>query len=231
MSGPEAAGAAAHVYVDDLEHPVLSPDDRHHLGRVLRLRRGEPVTVGNGRGGWRRARFGDELAVDGPVEHEPAPEPLLAVAFAVLKGERPELVVQKLTEIGVDRIVPFQAERCVARWVGERADRHVDRLRRVAREAAMQCRRSWIPEVEPVSTFAVVADRPGAALASPGGTTASLQHPLVLIGPEGGWSPGELDRGLPLVDLGPHVLRAETAALAAAVLLVAARRGRGATFC
>jgi 16S rRNA (uracil1498-N3)-methyltransferase len=223
------AGAAAHAFVDDLDDPALTPEDHHHLARVLRLRPGDVVTVGDGRGAWRTARFGDVIEPVGSVVREPAPVPELAVAFAVLKGDRPELVVQKLTEIGVDRVVPFHAARCVARWDGERATRHVERLRRVTREAAMQSRRAWLPVVEPVTTFADVAARPGAALASPGGVPPHGEQTLVLVGPEGGWSPDELACGLSTVDLGPHVLRAETAALAAGVLLVASRRGRDAT--
>ena len=69
------------------------------------------------------------------------------MAFAPVKGERPEWVVQKLTELGIDRIVPLRTERSVVRWTGERGQATVERLRRVAREAAAQCRRVWLPEV------------------------------------------------------------------------------------
>ena len=73
--------------------------------------------------------------------------PALTVAFAPVKGERPEWVVQKLTELGIDRIVPLLSERSVVRWSGARGKATVERLRRVAREAAAQCRRVWLPEV------------------------------------------------------------------------------------
>ena len=113
--------------------------------------------------------------------------PEIGVAFALVKGDRPELVVQKLTELGVDVIVPFVAARSVVRWDGERASRHAARLEKVAREAAMQCRRPRLPTVEPVRSFAEVAARPGAALATLGGQMVTQSTRLVLVGPEGGW--------------------------------------------
>ena len=108
-----------------------------------------------------------------------------------MKGDRPELVVQKLTELGVDVIVPFVAARSVVRWDDERAGRHAERLAKVAREAAMQCRRPWLPTVEPVTDLrATSRRRPGAALATLGGQSSVTQSTrLVLVGPEGGWAP------------------------------------------
>ncbi|MCU1376655.1 MAG: Ribosomal small subunit methyltransferase, partial [Actinomycetia bacterium] len=140
----------AHVFVADVAAPVLDDDDRHHLERVLRLRDGEAVTVADGRGGWRACVFvaGGSLRPEADVTHVPAPHPPIAVAFALTKGEKPETAVLKLTELGVDRIVPFAAGRSVARWDGDRAAKHVARLRKVAREAAMQSRRAHLPVVD-----------------------------------------------------------------------------------
>ena len=215
------------VFVADVEAPVLDAADEHHLRRVLRVKIGAEVTVSDGRGRWRACRLGagggPEPAGDVMVESRPAPP--VTIAFAVTKGERPELAVQKLTELGVDRIVPFAADRSVARWDGERATRHLDRLRRVAREAAMQSRRPFLPDVGEVVDFTTVAGLPGAVLADRGGDLPSLARPTVLVGPEGGWSEGERAADLPTVTLGPHVLRAETAAMAAAFVLVALRWG------
>ena len=223
--GPARVGAAAHAFVADLDAPVLTPEDRHHLERVLRLRRGEPLTVADGHGGWRACTFGAELEPAGAVHHDPPPVPPVTIAFALLKGERPELVVQKLTELGVDRIVPMVTARCVVRWDGDRAERHGARLQRVAREAAMQCRRSRLPAVDAVAPFAVVAATPGAVLADDGGGPVSLDRPVVLVGPEGGWAPEEVAGDRPTMGLGPHVLRSETAAIAAAALMIAKREG------
>ena len=209
----------------DLDRPTLGPDDRHHLERVLRLRPGEEVTVCDGRGAWRPCRMGPALAPVGPVERDPRPSPPVEVAFALVKGERPEWVVQKLTELGADRIVPFAAARSVVRWDADRAGRHVERLRRVAREAAGQCRRTWLPAVDEVATFDHVAAQPGAVLADQEGSPPWLPEGPVLVGPEGGWGDEELARGLPRMALGPHVLRAETAAVAVGALLAALRAG------
>jgi 16S rRNA (uracil1498-N3)-methyltransferase len=226
--------AVAHVFVADLEAPELDEPDRHHLSHALRLRPGEEVTVSDGTGRWRRCRYamgrpgggGSTVALEpeGPVIYEEPPLPAVGVGFVVTKGSRPEWVVQKLTEVGVDRIVPLSSSRSVVRWESARADRNVDRLRRVAREAAMQSRRNRLPEVTDLLPFADVA-LAGAALAEAGGAAPSLERPFVLVGPEGGWDRTELARGLPLVGLGPNVLRAETAAVATGVLLCALRAG------
>src|SRR5690606_1584384 len=136
-----------------------------------------------------------------------APEPTLTVGFALVKGEKPELVVQKLTEVGVDRIVPLRAERSVVRWDDDKADRAVERLGAVARAAAAQCHRPHLPEVAPVTDLAALAPGPGVALAGRGGPPVGAAHRTVLVGPEGGWSAAELAIGAPVVGLGPHVLR------------------------
>ena len=224
-------GPAAHVFVEDPAAPVLDEADRHHLARVLRLRPGEAVTVSDGRGAWCAGHYrgAGRVEADGPLRHDPALAPGVTVGFALIKGDRPEWVVQKLTEVGVDRIVPFVAQRSVVRWEDAKAARQLDRLRAVARGAAMQSRRVWLPIVDEVTTTAaLVAELAAAgtgALAHPGGSAPGLDRPAVLIGPEGGWSHDELDAGLGTVALGPTVLRAETAAVAAGVLLCALRVG------
>jgi 16S rRNA (uracil1498-N3)-methyltransferase len=217
--------ARAHVFVADLASPRLTAEDDRHLHRSLRLPPGSAVTVGDGAGRWRPCRLtgGPELDDVGDVVVDPEPAPSLTVAFALVKGERPELVVQKLTELGVDRIVPFHAERSVVRWEPAKADRQVERLQTIARLASMQCRRTRVPTVAPVADFAAVAALPGASLADGAGEPPSLSVRTVLVGPEGGWSPAERGFGLPLVRLGAHTLRSETAAITAGALLVAIR--------
>ena len=225
--------AAAHAFVEDLAHPELTPEDAHHLVRVVRLRDGDPVSVSDGAGQWRttvlrgtaRGAAGDvTLEPTGPVLLDERPRPPIAVAFAVPKGDRPELVVQKLTEIGADEIIPMLTARSVVRWDDARARRHHARFVRIAHEAAAQSRRTWLPTVSPIATFETVVARPGAALAAPGGSGwPSVDAPLILVGPEGGWSDDERRRARIVVGLGPHVLRVETAAIVACTLLVAAR--------
>ena len=220
--------AAAHAFVPDLAAPALTDEDDHHLFRVLRLRPGELVTVADGVGGWRRCVVRDArrgLEPETEIERDDAPSPPITIAFAVPKAERPEWVVQKLTEVGVDRIVPMTTAHSVVRWEGDRAARAVARLREVARAAAMQARRSWLPEIAEVAPFPEALATLGAvaALAEAGGGPIALERPTVLVGPEGGWSAEELSAAPATVGLGPTVLRAETAALAAGIRLCALR--------
>jgi 16S rRNA (uracil1498-N3)-methyltransferase len=248
----------AHFFVEDLSHPALSDADLHHLSRVLRLRPGELVSGSDGRGGFRLFVWNGPGAQLSPLSEpawEAAPEPVLTVGFALTKGGRPEGAVQKLTEAGVDRIVVMTAQRSVARWAPHNAERQLARLREVARQAAMQSRRCWLPAVEglvpleglvPAEGLGQVEGQPAGesfglqdradtdaqsagtvALAVPGGAPLTLVTPTVLVGPEGGWTDDELAAVPPChhVSLGPHVLRAETAAMAAGVLLAALRAG------
>jgi 16S rRNA (uracil1498-N3)-methyltransferase len=223
--------ARAHAFVEDLDAPVLSADDHRHFLRVLRLPEGVDITVSNGHGEWRVCglQVQPPLTVRGRVVSEVAPSPPVTVAFALVKGERPELIVQKLTELGVDRIVPFVAERSVVRWDAAKSDKNAARWRAIARQAAMQCRRTWLPAVSEVRRFADVAALPGAVRAAPGGAPPSLAHTTVLVGPEGGWSPAEAAAALPTVGLGPYVLRAETAAITTGAIFAALRSGLVAT--
>jgi 16S rRNA (uracil1498-N3)-methyltransferase len=211
------------VFVDDLDLPVLDDGDDHHLRRVLRLRDGAEITIADGHGSWRSATLGHQVVPVSNVIDEPVLDPEIAIAFAVVKGDRPELVVQKLTELGVDRIVPFVSSRSVVRWDVDRAARSIERMRRVAREAAMQCRRARLPVVESLTDFDDVIARPGAALADLEGGAPTLARPLVVIGPEGGWTDDERGRARARVNPSAYVLRAETAAFAAASLLTGLR--------
>jgi 16S rRNA (uracil1498-N3)-methyltransferase len=190
---------------------------------------GDTLTVSDGAGAWRDCRFGPELEPAGEIHDLAAPDPVLTVGFALVKGERPELIVQKLTELGIDRIVAFPAARSVVRWDAERALRHGQRLGRVAREASMQSRRCWLPEIVVASGFGEVvaaSDRPALALADRDGEAPSGATTTVLVGPEGGWTDQERAAVPRQVGLGDHVLRVETAAIAAGVVLGALRSGR-----
>lgn len=213
------------VFVEDLDEPVLETEDLHHLVGVLRTAPGDPIVLSDGMGSWREFRWGRPPTPAGELIAEPPPSPALGVAFALVKGARPQLIVQKLTELGMDLIIPFVAERSVVRWSEDRAEQNARRLRRVCREAAMQSRRSRVPEVSPPVSFAEAAGLPGAALADSSGEAPSLARPVVLVGPEGGWSEEERAVGIPRVRLGADVLRAETAAIAAGVLLGGLRAG------
>ncbi|MGH9272325.1 MAG: RsmE family RNA methyltransferase [Ilumatobacteraceae bacterium] len=214
--------SSAHVRVGDVAAPAPDDPTDHHLRRVLRLRDGAAVSATDGAGRWRACRLvGGELEPVGPVVSDPAPRWPVTILAAAPKGERVEWLVQKCTEVGVDRIVLLTADRSVVRWDGERAATHLARLRRIATEAAMQSRRVWLPEIcGPVPTVDVLR---GATVAEPGGRRLRDSDRFVAIGPEGGWSPDELALAGDLVDLGPHVLRVETAAMVAASQLVSLR--------
>lgn len=214
-----ATHAGPHVFVDDIDVPVLADDDRHHLTKSLRLRPGDQFSVADGDGRWRSCRFGPEVEEAGEVQLVPVPPVAIAIGFALVKGGRPEFVVQKLTELGVDRIVPFRAERSVVVWDAAKAAKNEVRLARVAREAAMQSHRSRLPIIEPVADFDALAAQAGTVRADFGGADPHLDASITLIGPEGGWSEHERRCVPATVSLGVHVLRAETAAIAAGTLL------------
>ena len=217
---------AAHFFVASLAAPVLSDDDAHHALRVLRLRTGEVVTVCDGEGSWLPATLERDGALSPVGERviEPAPRWRLGVAFAPVKAGKPEVIVQKLTELGVDDIVPLDAtRRAVARWDGSRAGRQHERMAKVAREAAMQSRLARLPLVHPVSALTDVLSR-GAALAEPGGDEVEVSDRMVAVGPEGGFDPSEVEGAPRLVSLGESILRSETAAIVAGALMARARR-------
>lgn len=231
VDSPASLGAHAHVVVSDMARLGLTETDRHHLARVLRVRPGELVSATDGVGSWRACRApsgwpsaGDDLVGDGPIVAMTQPRPAITLALALTKGDKPEWAVQKLTELGVDRIVLVNAERSVVRWDPAKVDRNLTRLRSVAREALMQSRGVWMPTIDGVWSVAeVVATGPGVAVAQFGGDAVSLGHPTVLIGPEGGWTEAELALVNHRVSLSAQVLRAETAAVACVTVLATQR--------
>jgi 16S rRNA (uracil1498-N3)-methyltransferase len=234
VRGPASLRAAAQVFVTDLDALELAADDIHHLSQVLRLRPGETVVACDGAGSWRQCRYtgGAQTSrlveADGPLCYEPAPETAVVVGFTPTKGERPEWVTQKLTELGVDRIAVVRSARAVVRWDAGRSERAIQRLRRVARHAAAQSRRAWLPELNGFLSLAelggLVAPR-ALALAEPGADPPTSDTAAVAVGPEGGWDESELASCERLVGLAPGILRAETAAMAAGLLLCSLRDG------
>lgn len=167
---------------------------------------------------------------------EPPGQPRIVVVQAVLKGDRGELAVEIMTEVGVDAVVAWHAERCVARWRADRADKALARWRTTAREAAKQARRPWIPEVTGPEATPAVARRVAAAelavLLDPDAPTAlagvgmpDCGEIVVIVGPEGGVSQAEAcslaDAGALAARLGPTVLRSSSAGAAAAALALA----------
>ncbi len=214
--------SSAHVFVDSVQMPVLSSDDAHHLSRVLRLRDGESVSCSDGNGSWVLCTWDDgEVIVAGDVIAEPAPMPALTVAIAPVKGDRTDLVMEKVVEIGIDHIIILSpVERSVVRWGANKVPQVMDRYARIVRSAAMQSRRVYLPTISgPVSLANVTGQ--GVAFAEPGGTAPADAVTTLVIGPEGGFSPQEVSQASALADLGPSILRAETAAIVGAARMVA----------
>jgi 16S rRNA (uracil1498-N3)-methyltransferase len=224
---------------------ILSGAEGRHAATVRRLRTGERADVSDGAGlvaecvVTARGGFGLELAVRARREI-PLSDPLIAVVQAIPKGDRGEAAVEGMTEVGVDRIVPWAAARCVPVWQGERGARSLARWRATAREAAKQSRRAWIPEVaEPASTGQVAAMIAAASCAivldpEAAESLGRLEPPtsggvLVVVGPEGGITGEEskafLAAGATSRGLGPTVLRTSTAGMVAATVLLS-RCGR-----
>lgn len=215
---------------------MLTADEARHLREVLRLKAGDEVQVFDGEGREFRAivsqarREFAELELRDEIEPPKPESPLnLTLAVALLKGEKFDLVVQKGTELGVNKFIPL-----VTRYADIRlrdtsdAEKRVSRWQRIALEAAKQCGRSVVPEVTTPTQFASVltenpcfmfSEREGQAL----NTNLKTDNLTVIIGSEGGWSDEELDQartdGVPLITLGGRILRAETAAITTAVLL------------
>jgi 16S rRNA (uracil1498-N3)-methyltransferase len=246
--GPEPDGAPLFLLDEVPEVPelVLDGAEGRHAVDVLRLAVGEPVRLGDGRGvvaeGTVAAAGRDGLRVAVNARHEvPAPSPEFVLVQALPKGDRGPLAVELATELGVDRIVPWSASRCVTRWRHDRADRGVAKWRATARAAAKQSRRARVPEITDLLTtrevcgvladadLAVVlheqAHRPLADLPVPDAGSVA-----VVVGPEGGLTDGEVvafrAAGAHAVRLGPEVLRTSTAGAAALAALSARSRWR-----
>lgn len=220
---------------------VVTGPEAHHALAVQRLRAGELVEVVDG-GGMRVSGVVEEstskdlhVRVIECVE-EPAASPRIVIVQAIPKGDRGERAVELLTEVGVDAVIPWQAQNCVTRWSGERGEKAHGKWISTARESTKQSRRSWLPIVEAPCTTAEVCERVRAArergatvwLLHEGADLREPENPdadevWLLVGPEGGVSGDEVDAlsaaGAHPVRLGTTVFRTSTAgAVAAAVV-------------
>jgi len=215
----------------------LAGDEARHAVTVARVRAGERIAIGDGRGivvrgivtstGQRELELEAEEVL---VEEPPATRITLVQALA--KGDRDELAVQAATELGVDAIVPWAASRSVSRWEGPKAEKGRQRWATIVREAVKQSIRSWLPSVAPVTTTAKLPERLAGArmlLLEPTAPTplsdleADGRDLALVVGPEGGIAPDELEMliaaGAEPVRLGASVLRTSTAGPAAIAVL------------
>ncbi|MEU9838629.1 16S rRNA (uracil(1498)-N(3))-methyltransferase [Actinomadura sp. NPDC048032] len=239
MSPPVFLAGTAELERDRV---LLDGPEGRHAAAVRRLRPGERVDLTDGEGLLAECVVTEadraSLTLDVLARHrEPPPAPRLVVVQALPKGDRGELAVETMTEVGVDEIVPWSASRCVTRWRPERRDKALGRWRATAREAGKQARRGRLPEVAELESTEDVAERiAGASLAlvlheEAEAPLSAVEPPergdiVLVVGPEGGISEDELERfaaagGRP-ARLGPTVLRTSTAGVAAASVLLAA---------
>ena len=229
---PEAVGA---------DRVRFDADEAHHLRRVLRLRPGAVVEATDGTGRLYTIRLVELLAEGGWGAIEARAEPerespcAITLAQAILKGDRMSWLIQKVTELGVARIVPMETARVVARPATGAVARHA-RWERIARQAVKQCGRVVVPAIDRSRGFVEVArevatghdvawilwEGGGRPVAAAAAETASPARVLLLVGPEGGFTPEEVavaeGAGAHLVSLGPRILRAESAGLTAVAL-------------
>jgi 16S rRNA (uracil1498-N3)-methyltransferase len=243
---------ALHFLLDDAsgagigDAVLLTGSEAHHAATVRRVREGEAVTVGDGRGAW----LDGICDVVSPREvvvritgrtDVPAPAPRIVLAQALAKGDRDELAVQAATELGVDEIVPWQAARSVSRWDAAKAEKGRARWSSIVREAAKQAHRAWVPDVAALATTAVLASRAAASRlvvlepTAPDRLTdldldeSDRRDVILIVGPEGGVATEELETliaaGGHSARLGDTVLRTSTAG-PAALAVVSARMGR-----
>jgi 16S rRNA (uracil1498-N3)-methyltransferase len=220
---------------------VVDGDEGFHAATVRRIRVGEQVVLGDGAGALA------DCVIDGAGKRELTarvlarrlvvpPTPAVTVVQAIPKAERSELAVELATEAGADDFFPWQAARCVARWDGPRADKGVRHWRAVARSAARQSRRAFVPEVAGVVSTSELTARVRRARSVEGQALVLVLHEsatvpfaelevaqaksiMVIVGPEGGITDEEItalvDAGAHAVRLGPTVLRTSTAAAVA----------------
>jgi 16S rRNA (uracil1498-N3)-methyltransferase len=231
--GEPAVGSVATVAGAEARHAVT----------VSRLAEGETVRVGKGAG---LVAMGTVTAV-APTEFsftvevvqriEP-PTPAIWLAQALAKGDRDELAIQAATELGADGVIPWSAARSVSRWEGSKIAKGQQRWAAVVREATKQSTRAWLPEVAPLVTtrqLAALADTSQLLVLDPLAerslvdVTVGVRDIVLVVGPEGGISPAELEQlgaaGATGVRLGSGILRTSTAG-PAAIAVLSAKLGR-----
>jgi 16S rRNA (uracil1498-N3)-methyltransferase len=221
---------------------ILGEEARHAVA-VSRIRVGETLSIGNGRGlvvTGAVVEAGVRLSIEAAdVILVPPPMPRLTLVQALAKGGRDELAIQAATELGVDAVIPWAAQRSIVRWDGPKALKGQQRWASIVREATKQSLRPWIPEVGDQLTTAQLARRAGSTrmlvlepsapvgLSSIGLTRLAAgddgRDLMLVVGPEGGVAPAELDAlvsaGARAVRLGEAVLRTSTAGPAAIAVL------------
>ncbi len=240
----------AHFYLSEQlvsaavgERVTVGGAEARHAVTVSRISIGESITIGNGAGlvisglvvSAQHTEF--VVEVETVVETPPA-SPAIWLVQALAKGDRDELAVQQATELGVDGVIPWSAQRSIVKWEGAKVQKGRARWGAIVREASKQSVRPWVPEVGDLASLAVLvalATETRMLLLEPSAErTLSALEPddrdvVLVVGPEGGIAPSELSRleaaGATSVRLGDTILRTSTAG-PAAVAVLNARLGR-----
>ena len=203
----------------------------HYLRKVLRLSDGDKLSVFDGENLEREATLsGSELTLHTTRPTMPPSPVQLTLVQGIARGDRMDTIIQKATELGINRIVPIFTERCEVKLAGDRLAKRLAHWRQIALSACEQCGRSQLPVVEPACGLRTAIgeraeDQTDAIVLSPQGDTPFSQQRLthqrlwLAVGPEGGFDQAELstlvEHGFSAATLGPRVLRTETAGPAA----------------
>jgi len=222
---------------------TLDGDEGRHAATVKRMREGEVIHLCDGQGTRAIAtvvkvhKHSLDLTID-QFTFEEAPEPRFVVVQALAKGERAELAVEMLTEVGADAIIPWRAEHSIGKW--DSVEKGLEKWRRTSRESAKQSRRAWIPEISSLKSTAEVCELMSQAQsvfvlhesADQALAACAIREQgtiMIVVGPEGGISPDELaafaSAGARVVHMGASVMRTSTAgAIAVGGLLMRSQR-------
>ena len=209
-----------HIFMKSLEDPIMSKTDIHYLKNVKRLRTGSYFTATDGNGAWRTFELQRSsvfpIASAEYCENERSTSELF---ISVTKSGKPELITQKLTELGVSAITFFFSERSVPKWSAEKIKKNKERLITVSRSALAQSKGVWLPSLEIGGNFEEVILKGDIPLAHRTAERIGPDIRRIAIGPEGGWSDTELSSVHSKFSLHRSNLRSETAAITAAALL------------
>jgi 16S rRNA (uracil1498-N3)-methyltransferase len=227
----------------DTKSFTLDGDEGRHAATVKRMREGEVIHLCDGQGSRAVAtvvkvhKHSLDLTIDN-FTFEDAPEPRFVVVQAIAKGERAELAVEMLTEVGADAIIPWRAEHSIGKW--DSVEKGLEKWRRTSRESAKQSRRAWIPEISNLQTTEQVCELMSQAQsvfvlhesADQALAACAIREQgtiMIVVGPEGGISPAELaafsNAGARVVHMGASVMRTSTAgAIAVGGLLMRSQR-------
>ena len=212
-----------HMVVDDIDEAQLSSENKHHFLNVRRLRSGQTVTITDGSGSWQVCELEDNALLKiGERQFTETFSSQTTICLAITKSGKPELVTQKLTELGVGSIHFFFSERSVPKWDTKKIHKNIEKLTVISKQALAQSKGVWLPKLEIGTTFNELVKEKDMCMADRRGSPATSDIRKIMIGPEGGWDQVEYQSSVPKVRLHNLNLRSETAAIVAAARIVSA---------